>query len=115
MSDPSDQPKRRLGPVGFHAESKVTNSPKSPGENRGGISEASGPTLETPRRSKELKVWGLKVWAISGTLLLILGIVTLWPILIAAGALLLFYAIFSNRIRKTESRIRNDLHREGDR
>jgi hypothetical protein len=106
MINDNNEPKKRLGPVGFHAESKVTNSRQLPGPNLGGIGEASGPTLETPRKSKELKVAGLKFWIISGVFLLVLGIVTIWPLLIGVGSMFLIFAIFTNRRNKIESRVR---------
>jgi len=58
MDEPESVKKRRMGPVGFHGEAKVTSIGGAPASNKGGMGEASGPFLETPHGAKELKVAG---------------------------------------------------------
>ena len=106
MAEPEGVKKRRLGPIGFHGEAKVTSMGDAPASNEGGIGEASGPFLETPRGSKELKVAGPLVLGIGGFVLFLLGLI--FSLVIAAVGLgMIGFAIFTNRTNKTEQRVRS--------
>ena len=106
MVEPENVRKRRLGPIGFHGESKVTSVGNAPAGNEGGMGEASGPFLETPRGTKELKVAGPLVLGISGFLIFLLGLI--FSLIIAAiGLGMIGFAIFTNRTNKTERRVRS--------
>ena len=96
--------KRRMGPIGFHGEAKVTSLRDAPASNEGGMGEASGPFLETPRGSKELKVAGPLVLGIGGFVLFLLGLIFSLAIA-AAGLGMIGFAIFTNRTNKTERRV----------
>ena len=112
MEDNAESERRRPGPIGFHGESKVTSIPKSQSANKGGIGEASGPTLETPRKAKEIRVRGPKTWMISGFIMLLFGLVLLEPIVIGGGLCLFIVAIFTRYRNNTESRLRNSFEDE---
>ena len=102
--------KRRMGPVGFHGEAKVTSLRDAPANNEGGMGEASGPFLETPRGSKELKVAGPLVLGIGGFVLFLLGLI--FSLVIAAAGLgMIGFAIFTNRTNKTERRVRSKFRK----
>lgn len=106
MVEPENVRKRRLGPIGFHGEAKVTSLRDTPASNEGGMGEASGPFLETPGRSKELKVAGPLVLGIGGFLIFLLGLIV--SLVIAAiGLGMIGFAIFTNRTNKTERRVRS--------
>jgi len=106
MVEPENVRKRRLGPIGFHGEAKVTSLRDTPASNEGGMGEASGPFLETPRGSKELKVAGPLVLGIGGFLIFLLGLIS--SLIIAAiGLGMIVCAIFTNRMNKTERRVRS--------
>ncbi len=111
MDSNSDSRQRRPGPVGFHAESKVSTQRHGPGNNAGGMSEAIGPLRETPTRSKELKVASPWVWAVFGALVTVLGIVLLIPIVGIAGLAVMLGAVFAGRANRTESRLRDESKR----
>jgi len=97
--------KRRMGPIGFHGEAKVTSLGDAPASNEGGMGEASGPFLETPKGSKELKVAGPLVLGIGGLVLLLLGLI--FSLVIAVvGLVMIIFAIFTNRRNKTQLRLR---------
>jgi hypothetical protein len=105
MVEPKKVNKRRLGPIGFHGEAKVTSLRDAPASNEGGMGEASGPFLETPLRSKELKVVGPLVLGISGFLIFLAGLI--FSLFIAAiGLGMIVYAILTNRRNKTQLRLR---------
>ena len=106
MEDKAESERRLPGPIGLYCETKVTSIPKSPSANKGGIGEASGPTLETPRKAKEIRVRGPKTWMISGFILLLFGIVLLEPIIIGGGLCVFIVAIFTKYRNNTESRLR---------
>ena len=74
MAEPESVKKRRMGPVGFHGEAKVTSIGDAPAGNEGGMGEASGPFLETPGGTKELKVAGPLVLGIRGFCIFLLGV-----------------------------------------
>ena len=114
MSDQTNQPPRRPGPIGFHAEAKVTSLRMPPADNRGGIGEAKGPTRETPRSSKELKVSGPAIWGLTGVLLILLGAVLLAPVLVAIGFVVGIGAAFTSRTNRTEERLRNEFNARSD-
>ena len=108
MSEQQGKPRRRPGPVGFHAESKVTTQSHGPGKNDGGIAEAAGPTKATPTGSKELKVVGTGVWAAIAVLVVVLGVVLLSPIVIILGIVGVAGAYWANHANRTESRLRDE-------
>lgn len=94
-----------MGPIGFHGEAKVTSQGDAPAGNEGGMGEASGPFLETPRGSKELKVAGPLVLGIGGFILLLLGLI-FSLVITAVGLGMIVYAILTNRRNKTQLRLR---------
>ena len=94
-----------MGPIGFHGEAKVTSLSDSPASNDGGMGEASGPFLETPRGSKELQVAGPLVFVIGGVVLLLIGLI-LSPVIAAIGLAMIVYAIVTNRRNRTQLRLR---------
>jgi hypothetical protein len=100
--------KRRMGPIGFHGEAKVTSLSDAPACNEGGMGEASGPFLETPSGSKELKVAGPLVLGIGGFILLLLGLI-FSLVITAVGLGMVGIAIFTNRTNKTERRVRSQF------
>lgn len=110
MDQPQDAQKRRPGPVGFHAEAKVTSLRTPPAANLGGISEASGPKLETPRKSKELKVAGPMVWAAVGVAVFVVGVVLFEGVIAVIGLMTCIAAVFVSRRNKTELRLRSEFH-----
>jgi len=77
--------------------------------NPGGIGEASGPTLETPRKSKELRVAGPLIWASVGIVHLLLGIITFNPAIALIGIAICIGAVFVNRRNRTEIRLRSNF------
>jgi hypothetical protein len=94
-----------MGPIGFHSEAKVTSLHDASASNEGGMGEASGPFLETPRGSKELKVAGPLVLGISGFLIFLAGLN--FNLFIAAiGLGMIVYAILTNRRNRTQLRLR---------
>ncbi len=106
MAEPENGKKRRMGPVGFHGEAKVTSIGGAPASNEGGMGEASGPFLETPHGTKELKVAGPLVLGLSGFAILLLGLL-LNLIIAGIGLAMIGFAIFTNRTNKTERRVRS--------
>ena len=106
MDEPKNVNKRRLGPIGFHGEAKVTSMRDTPASNEGGMGEASGPFLETPLGSKELKVAGPLILGIGGLFLILSGMIFSLGIS-AVGLGMIVYAIFTNRTNKTERRVRS--------
>jgi hypothetical protein len=108
MDQPQRQPGRRPGPVGFHAEARVTSLRTAPSTNLGGIGESTGPTAETPHRSKELRVAGPLVWGLVGVVVLVVGVV--FSILVAfIGVTICVAAVFVNRRNRTEMRLRTEF------
>ena len=109
MSDQTNQPPRRPGPIGFHAEAKVTSLRTRPADNREGIGEAKGPTRETPRSSKELKVWGPAIWGTIGVVLSLMGAILLTPVIVLIGLVICVGAALTNRNNRTEKRLRSEF------
>jgi len=105
---------RRPGPIGFHGEGKATTQRHGPGRNEGGIAEATGPTRETPRRSRDLKVVGTGVWAVVGVVVLLLGIALLNLIVATFGGMLTAGAFYTNQMNRTESRLRDEAFKRED-
>lgn len=108
MAEPESVKKRRMGPVGFHGEAKVTNIGGSPASNEGGMGESSGPFLETPRGTKELKVAGPLVLGLSGFAIFLLGVLLNF-IVAFVGLGMIGFAIATNRTNKTERRVRSEF------
>jgi len=106
MAESENVNKRRMGPIGFHSEAKVTSLRDAPASNEGGMGEASGPFLETPRGSKDLKVAGPLVLGISGFFLILIGIIFSLGIS-AIGLGMIVYAILINRRNRTQLRLRS--------
>jgi hypothetical protein len=106
MAESENVSKRRMGPIGFHGEAKVTSLHDAPASNEGGMGEASGPFLETPHGSKELKVAGPLVLGIVGFLVFLLGLI-FGLVISAIGLAMIGFAIFSNRTSKIERRVRS--------
>jgi hypothetical protein len=104
---------RRPGPIGFHAEAKVTTQRHGPGSNEGGMGDAVGPTRETPSRSQPLRVSPTGLWAAVGAVVVLTGIVLLSPLVIACGLLVEVGAFFANRANRTESRLREQAFKGG--
>ena len=105
MAESENVSKRRMGPIGFHSEAKVTSLRDAPASNEGGMGEASGPFLETPRGSKELNVAGPLVLGISGFLIFLAGLI--FNLFIAAiGLGMVVCAILTNRRNRTQLRLR---------
>jgi len=105
-SEPSK--KRRMGPVGFRGEAKVTSLGGAPASNKGGMGESSGPSLETPSGTKELKVAGPLLLGVSGLAVFLLGLL-INLIVAAVGLGMISFAIFTNRTNKIERRVRSDF------
>jgi hypothetical protein len=114
MSESEPIRNRRPGPIGFHGEGKVTAQRHGPGSNEGGIGEAAGPTRETPRGSRELKVVGAGVWAVVGIVVLLLGIVLLSLGVAIIGVAAIVGAFFANQKNRTESRLRDEASKSED-
>lgn len=108
-----ESPNRRPGPIGFHAESKVTTQRHGPGSNVGGMGEAAGPVRQTPTRSRELRVSSPAVWAIVGLFVAALGVLLLQPIVGVVGIVILTGSFFARQANRTESRLRDEAQREG--
>lgn len=110
MAESENVNKRRMGPVGFHGEAKVTSLRDVSASNAGGMGEASGPFLETPHRSKELRVAGPLVLGICGLILFLLGLI--FSFVISAIGLGMFgFAVFTNQSNKTERRVRSEFRK----
>lgn len=110
MVEPENVRKRRLGPVGFHGEAKVTSLRDVPSSNEGGMGEASGPFLETPHGSKELKAAGPIAIGIVGFVIFLAGLI--FNLFIAAFGLgMIAFAFFTNRTNKTEQRVRSEFRK----
>ena len=110
MTESENVSKRRMGPVGFHGEAKVTSMVDATASNEGGMGEASGPFLETPHGPKELKVAGPLILGIIGFFIFLLGLI--FSLFIAAGGLAMIgYAISTNRTNKTERRVRSKFRK----
>jgi hypothetical protein len=115
LTDPTaPPPHRRKGPIGFSAEQKVTTFKGTPSTNAGGIGQASGPTSETPKRSKELHVAPILVWVILGVLVMIAGAAVVEPVLIAVGAIFVVGGFLTQRMNRTETRLRDEFRDKGD-
>ena len=108
VADSENVSKRRMGPIGFHGEAKVTSLRDAPASNEGGMGEASGPFLETPRGSKELKVAGPLVLGIGGFVLFLLGLIFSF-VIAAVGLGIVVYAILTNRRNRTQLRLRTEF------
>lgn len=107
MSDSQNERKARPGPIGFHAESKVTRQTRGPSRNDGGIGEARL-TRETRTRSKELKTIGIGPLVLIGVLVTLLGVVLLSPLFVIGGIGVMI-AAFAIRVRnQTENRLRDE-------
>ena len=105
----SDEPslKRRPGPIGFHGESKVTNIQNLEGSNKGGIGEASAPTLEGVRGSKKLAAFSPLILGLSGVALILLG--AIFSLIISIiGISLLIFSVYLNQSNKTVKRLGNE-------
>ena len=113
-TEPERKSNRRPGPIGFHGEGKVTAQRHGPGSNEGGIGEAAGPTRETPRGSRKLKVVGAGVWAVVGIVVLLLGVVLLMPVVAIIGVAVIAGAFFANQKNRTESRLRDEAFKRED-
>ena len=81
-----------------------------PADNRGGIGEAKGPTRETPRSSKELKVSGPVIWGLIGVLLILFGAILLAPAVVVIGFVVCIGAVFTSRTNRTEKRLRAEIN-----
>ena len=103
----NDTPNRRPGPMAFRAESKVTTQKSQPSPNKGGIGEAAGPFLETPKGAKELKVAGVWVWVVLGVVVALLGSLLLSPFIALVGVAIIVGAVFVRRRNATEARVRD--------
>lgn len=127
MDHESQKPSRRMGPVGFSAQKKVTSyrgpsGPDSASGSASGVSstgsdttpqrnlgQASGPTLETPTRSKELKVMPLSVWYLASFAVVVMGLVLVAPALSVLGLIGCVAVYFAGRSNRTEARLRSDF------
>jgi len=103
----NDTPNRRPGPMAFRAESKVTTQKAQPSPNEGGIGEAAGPFLETPKAAKELKVAGVGVWVVLGVVVALLGSLLLSPFMALVGFAIILAAQFARRRNATDDRLRD--------
>lgn len=100
--------KRRLGPVTYRSESKVTTIKSTVDGGSGGIGEASGPFVATPSRNRELRRMGLKMWAAIGFVALALSVPLLSLALAAAGIAILLSVFFASRRNRAEIRLRSE-------
>lgn len=99
--------KRRMGPVGFDAESAVTKIGLPRSNNAGGLGWASAPKKETARRSRDLKVFGPGVWLVLGIVMIAVGlafkpffILTILGLAICVGSLAML------NVFRTQQRVR---------
>jgi len=104
--------RRRPGPIGFNAESKVTSNLISDAPNPGGMGHATTPRKETPKSSKELNVVGPGVWAVLGVVVAIAGIVLFSVLVIAVGIGICIASLMVSRMNKTQQRLRSDIRNE---
>jgi hypothetical protein len=115
LTDPTaPPPHRRKGPIGFSAEQKVTTFKGTPSTNAGGIGQASGPTREAPKRSKELHVAPVLVWVIVGVLVMIAGAALVEPWVIFVGAFIIVGGFLAQRMNRTETRLRDEFRNKGE-
>lgn len=121
------KPSRRMGPVGFSAQKKVTTykgpsgKASASGSDSGGsdpvggagsqrsLGQASGPTLETPTKSKELRVMPLWVWYAVAFAVALVGVVFVVPAVIVVGLLGAVAVYFVGRANRTEARLRSEF------
>ena len=113
MNDSQNPRKARPGPIGFHAESKVTRQNRGPSSNVGGIGEARI-TRETRTKSKELKTIGIGPIVVIGIAVALLGIVLLSPLLAIVGVLIVVAGFATKARNQTENRLRNEWEEESD-
>lgn len=107
MSDPGQEPiRRRLGPISYRSESKVTTMKPTADVEGGGIGEASGPFVGTPKKERELRRLGLSAWAGIGVLVIVLGVVLVSPFVVLLGVVVLLVIYFASRRNRTEARLR---------
>lgn len=104
---------RRPGPIGFHAESKTSTQPRIHGKDELGIGEAVGPTIETPKGSKELKVTPIFTWTIAGAIITLVGALLVSSIVISIGILIIISTWFAKRRIDTDSRLRSKSKKQG--
>lgn len=108
MTESEPAKKRRMGPVGFRGEAKVTSLRGVPASNDGGMGEASGPFLETSSGTKELRVAGPLLLGVSGLAVLLLGL--LFNLIVAiVGFGMIVFAILTTWTNKIERRVRSDF------
>lgn len=110
-SNTSNQ-RRRPGPIGFSAESAVTSNKISPAPNPGGIANASIPTKETPKSSKELKIAGPTIWGVVGVVLVLVGVISLSIPVVAVGLGLCVASFMVSRMNKTQQRLRAEIRNQ---
>ena len=104
--------RRRLGPIGFNAESAVTSNKISAAPNPGGIGNASIPSKETPRSSKNLKIAGPVVWGVLGLVVAFVGAVSLSIPLVGVGFGVSIASFMVSRMNKTQQRLRADVRNQ---
>ena len=100
---------RRPGPIGFSGESSITSNRMTEAPNPGGIGRATTLRKETPRTSKELKVSGPWLWMLVGTVVIVLGVVSISVPVIAAGVAICVSALMVSRMNRTQQRLRRDI------
>lgn len=108
MATNDESSHRRPGPIGFHAESKVTTQRHGPGSNIGGMGEALGPIRQTPTRSRELRVAPVAIWGFVGLVIAVIGVVLLQPLVGVAGLMVVAGAFLAHRANRTEGRLRDE-------
>lgn len=114
MAEIENEKSSRPGPIGFHAESKVSNQPYIQSINSGGIGEAQGPTKETPSGAKVLKVAPIKFWVLIGFLVIFLGVISVSILVIVLGLFIVLCAGLAKRRIMTETRLRKDSQLRGE-
>lgn len=112
MSEQSNGRNRRPGPVGFHGEGKITSQPANTRVAQGTASDATGPTLETPKGSKPLRPTPHISLVLAGVALIAVGLL-FFPVLAALGAFMILGAGLERRRIRTETRLREKQYTQG--
>jgi len=107
-STPTQGSGRRKGPVTFQAANKVTSVHVPPKDDPYAIAKAAGPSLETPKRSKQLRVSGPLTWFLLGAIAIVLGLVLLSIVPAIVGVVLWGIAYLHGRLSRTEERLHNE-------
>jgi len=104
VNSKNQSPRRRPGPVSFQAESRITSVKLSESKSDNAIGSATTPRLETPTKSKDLKVYGPSVWLGVGILCVLLGVLFSFY-LAAVGLCICIASLMVVRMNRTTRRL----------